>query len=113
MDKSMYSMRVIIALTVIISLSGCMTIATQFENCNTLKSEGIPIVYSGAYEDIHKLILFSVTCHGEGCFAMPSYPLLLIGGIVDLPLSFIADTITLPRTIPLSNSKNCEDNNHE
>lgn len=93
-------------LFVTMASTGCMTLSTRSENCNTYKADNIPVMYSGVYEDIHKFILFPFTCEGEGCFMMPIYPLLLIGGLVDLPLSFIADTLLLPHTITLS--RKCE-----
>ncbi|WP_243375606.1 YceK/YidQ family lipoprotein [Geotalea sp. SG265] len=66
------------------------------------------VIYSGAHSDILDLILFPYSCHGEGCFGLIVYPIALVGGIVDLPLSFVADSLILPYTIPLAYKMNCD-----
>lgn len=103
-------------------LTGCSTIytLTEFSNakkennevfCKTIKYlyDDNPVVYSGTYQDIYGYILFPHTCHGEGCFGIIVYPVMLIGGLVDLPLSFVADTLMLPYTIPLAKNMDCKE----
>jgi uncharacterized protein YceK len=95
--------------------SGCCTIKTQQEIergrngeynkdilCYSRSVLDTTIVYSGTYWNVNKLILMPLTCHGEGCWLAPFYPFILIGGLIDLPLDIMADTMILPRTIPLA-----------
>ena len=71
-------------------------------------SDNPPVIYSGAYTDLHNFIFFPFTAHGEGgLIALPLYPVILVIGAVDLPLSLAADTLLLPYTIPYNISLNC------
>lgn len=92
--------------------SGCGTLFTQTEylkihnKVDTRSSEEnchIPQlhIYSGTLFDA-RMVLAPCICKlsGESGLAfMIVYPLLLIGGIIDMPLSFIADTAILPYTV--------------
>lgn len=105
--------------SILIFLSSCCTIKTQSDIneaiqknnmeavCNSEKYFDSTIIYSGTYYNLNKLILMPWTCHGEGCWAILVYPLLLIGGTVDLPLDILADTLLLPYSISTSMSIKC------
>jgi uncharacterized protein YceK len=112
---------VMIVFVILLNLAGCATIYTQSsineakdrgekEFCFYIKHGDNLISYSGVYYDFHDLILAPKTCTSlERCIGkMIFYPFLLIGGLVDLPLSFVADTLILPHTISLERDINCE-----
>jgi uncharacterized protein YceK len=79
--------------------------------CGTIKYiyYNNPAVYSGVYHDVYGLILFPKSCSGESCFGLIVYPIMLIVGIIDLPFSFVADTLMLPYTMPIAKNMNCKD----
>ena len=106
----------LISLLMLVILTGCGTLisqnvlhekpkdkdqqSTKFQN-----EEKIPsFIYSGTLMDVH-MIKAPFDCMsgkegGEGCWGVIAFsPIFIIGGIIDLPLSFIADTLILPYTI--------------
>ncbi len=107
----------------LIRLAWCLAAALLFQACGTiftltavndvndrgrdysynLRRMDLPTpIYSGVYFDVHHMILFPFTASGEGALAsIPFYPIFLVGGIIDTPLSLIADTAMLPYTIKL------------
>ena len=116
----MQILRIILMLTLASYLCACSTAVSQyslrnpgsqynFDTCEMLKSsDNPPVIYSGAYTDLHNFIFFPFTAHGEGgLIALPLYPIILVIGVVDLPLSFVADTLILPYTIPYHTSLGC------
>jgi uncharacterized protein YceK len=105
------------------TLNGCSTINSQIEIhdarqsnnqialCDSRRYLDTSIIYSGSYNDVHNFILLPFTCHGEGCFGMFIYPVVLIGGLISLPIDFAADTLILPYTIYISSSLDCDKSN--
>ena len=118
----MIHLRLIIIFAIILCLTSCATLVSQTD-INEAKNKGVKefcfhltntdmrIIYSGTYYDFHDLILAPITCTSmERCFGkIMFYPLVFVGGVVDLPLSFVADTLILPYTIPLASEINCND----
>jgi uncharacterized protein YceK len=91
--------------TLCLLLAGCGTLVTQFDEKDRYTFPGsrqrnIPQVYSGTAADLvfAKDVMFETTGatgeeQGAECCFSPFYL------VVDLPLSFVADTILLPYTI--------------
>jgi uncharacterized protein YceK len=106
----------LISLLIFVSLTGCGTMISQNVLHENPRDKGQPspkaqnegkipsFVYSGTQMDAH-MIKAPFDClsgkeGGEGCWGVIAFsPILIIGGIIDLPLSFIADTLILPYTI--------------
>ncbi len=104
-----------ISLLIFVSLTGCGTIISQNvlhkhqgdkekPSPNTQNEEKKPsFIYSGTQMDA-QVIKAPFDClfgkeGGEGCFGVIALsPIFIFGGIIDLPLSFVADTIILPYT---------------
>ena len=106
--------RMLVFFALMISFSACATIRTQMtsrENYSEEEQEysesvsdctlATPHVYSGtvdAFERIFSPIM--CPCGGESGLAFSAvYPLFLPLFIIDMPLSFAADTVILPYTI--------------
>lgn len=89
-----------------VMLSGCGTLVTQFDEKERYTFPGyrqrtVPQIYSGMAADLvyTKDIIFGTTGvnaeeQPSECFFSPFYL------ILDLPLSFVADSLLLPYTIP-------------
>jgi len=109
-DKTLYVMKKIIILLLLIVfafLTGCSTVLTQKDRqngmhakCNVYDDFGIEqqIVFSGTKRDV-SLLLVPFNCSGEECMAALYYPFILPLALIDLPLSFIADSLLLPYTL--------------
>jgi uncharacterized protein YceK len=84
-----------IVLVLCLVLSHC---ATFLSLSDTLETGDPPEIYGGTQIDIILIygginLLPVPTCAGLGA-------LMLVGGIIDLPFSFVADTLLLPVTVP-------------
>ncbi len=106
----------LISLLIFVSLTGCATIISQNVlhkhsgdkgklSQKTQNEEKKPsFVYSGTQMDAH-VIKAPFDClfgkeGGEGCWGVIALsPVFIFGGIIDLPLSFVADTLILPYTV--------------
>ena len=113
-------------------LAGCSTIITQkqlhdqspmyhgkeqesicWNSMHATYNRPMPIAYSGTWFDAHYLISGPFTCHGEDCWAARLfYPISLTLGLIDLPLSLVADTVLLPYTYNIKSSR-CKDYKEE
>ncbi|HUJ19062.1 MAG TPA: YceK/YidQ family lipoprotein [Nitrospirota bacterium] len=57
-------------------------------------------VYSGSRNALSNII-YPFKCYGEACMGVIFYPAILPYSLIDLPFSFVADTIALPYTYNL------------
>jgi uncharacterized protein YceK len=77
--------------------SGCMSIATN----TTLLSDGshLGTPYSGTRNDLHTLVCFGrdVSRNASGLLLVP----LMLFPLIDVPLSFVVDTLLLPVDVVL------------
>ncbi len=99
---------IILSLLIIFTfLTGCSTVLTQrdrqnglYAKCKVTEDFGIEqqIVFSGSRRDL-SLLLVPFNCSGEACMGALYYPFILPLALIDLPLSFIADSLLLPYTL--------------
>ena len=83
------------AALVVVCLPGCMTITSRQE------SNPDPTVYSGTFIDLQAIGFPVFVAVGQADPAgLAYYPMFLWVGLLDLPFSFVADTLLLPITIP-------------
>ncbi|HEY6872469.1 MAG TPA: YceK/YidQ family lipoprotein [Geobacteraceae bacterium] len=113
----------LILLVFIILQVGCCTVYTQRDMHDWYKDDkgnlclinetsrewlGYTSIYSGTYFNVANILLYPFRCEGDGCMYVVAYPVFLVGGLIDLPLDLVADTVMLPYTVPLTMSVDCD-----
>lgn len=98
---------ILILLILFIFITGCSTVLTHrdrqnglYAKCKVFEDFGIEqqIVFSGSRRDL-SLLLIPFKCSGEACMGALYYPFILPLAVIDLPLSFLADSLLLPYTL--------------
>jgi uncharacterized protein YceK len=100
--------RIILLTAICAIVSGCGTFNTLNELhgnsrggtvCSNIEWYDYNMVYSGVGFD-SKLLACPITCHGEECLGcIGYYPIIFPGCLIDIPLSFVADTLLLPYSV--------------
>lgn len=85
------SKQVVFLFCLALFLNGCSTIKT-FNNWESYPPA--PTVYAGTRQNIQDIT------HTKGYYHLFPHNLVVILGVLDLPFSFLADTVLLPYTIP-------------
>lgn len=97
--------------TICVIVSGCGTFYTLNELhgnprggtvCSNIEWYDYNMVYSGVGIDA-KLLVCPITCQAEDCLAcFGNYPIIFPASLIDMPISFVADTMLLPYSVYMS-----------
>jgi len=103
--------KILLVTTICVIVSGCGTFYTlnQLHGytrgesvCNNIEWYDYSMVYSGVGIDA-KLLVCPIWCQAEDCLAcFGYYPIIFPACLIDMPISFIADTLLLPYSVYMS-----------